>query len=419
MDVTSMDDYLREFVEVCRRVEDGREFTVHVMAFWERLAKLQLSYAKGLEELCHGKKAVIERIFKAKNRGDREHVGALRDLWSKVLSDIELMSTSQQEIGNHISKQIAQPIDSFVKRKLNKQAGLSSSAQIMLKKLRADNAVISEERSRYVRSVKADIERNKTVGQVTPVQEVAKADDSDDAQPDIKESDTDGLTSIPVGEGDKDVKGGLTSLESIHKQNVARFSEDHNRVFSVVLPGILEEVNMIERERIEMLCSCCNQFACKANELLSLLTFKETTDAIQAALETSRQDQLLIGSPIPDAPAFAPPTAEELRKDQGATDHASSSGWKGVFQKQKQEREPQSEDATKSKSWFSFRGRGRFSKKQGGETQPSKTDKEDQDAESEAHVDSMSKSLPEDSRFEVKQDFDDQHDDIPRETSEK
>lgn len=46
---------------------------------------------------------------------------ALRDLWSKVLSDIELMSTSQQEIGNHISKQIAQPIDSFVKRKLNKQ----------------------------------------------------------------------------------------------------------------------------------------------------------------------------------------------------------------------------------------------------------------------------------------------------------
>ena len=46
---------------------------------------------------------------------------------------------------------------------------------------------------------------------------------------------------------------------------------------------------MIERERIEMLCSCCNQFACKANELLSLLTFKETTDAIQAALETSRQ----------------------------------------------------------------------------------------------------------------------------------
>ena len=84
-------------------------------------------------------------------------------------------------------------------------------------------------------------------------------------------------------------------------------------------------------------------------------------------------DQLLIGSPIPDAPAFAPPTAEELRKDQGATDHAPSSGWKGVFQKQKQEREPQSEDATKSKSWFSFRGRGRFSKKQGGETQPSKS----------------------------------------------
>ena len=67
---------------------------------------------------------------------------------------------------------------------------------------------------RYVRSVKADVERNKTVGQVTPVQEVAKADDSDDEQPDIKESDTDGLTSIPVGEGDKDVKGSSEGLSA-------------------------------------------------------------------------------------------------------------------------------------------------------------------------------------------------------------
>ena len=47
--------------------------------------------------------------------------------------------------------------------------------------------------------------------------------------------------------------GGLTSLESIHKQNVARFSEDHNRVFSVVLPGILEVQDLKEKL---VLCCC-------------------------------------------------------------------------------------------------------------------------------------------------------------------
>ena len=38
------------------------------------------------------------------------------------MSEVELMSSTQQQIGFHISQQIAQPIDSFVNRKLNKQA---------------------------------------------------------------------------------------------------------------------------------------------------------------------------------------------------------------------------------------------------------------------------------------------------------
>lgn len=36
------------------------------------------------------------------------------------------------------------------------------------------------------------------------------------------------------------MKGGSSPLEEQHKQNVTRISEHHNRVFSVVLPGILE-----------------------------------------------------------------------------------------------------------------------------------------------------------------------------------
>ena len=48
---------------------------------------------------------------------------------------------------------------------------------------------------------------------------------------------------------------------------------------------------MIERERIEMLCSCFNQFVCKANELLSTLNFQGTVNAIQTALESSRQGE--------------------------------------------------------------------------------------------------------------------------------
>lgn len=51
---------------------------------------------------------------------------------------------------------------------------------------------------------------------------------------------------------------------------------------------------MIERERIEMLCSCFNQFSCKANELLSLLTFQETVDAIQTTLESSREGECAV-----------------------------------------------------------------------------------------------------------------------------
>jgi hypothetical protein len=46
---------------------------------------------------------------------------------------------------------------------------------------------------------------------------------------------------------------------------------------------------MIERERIEMLCSCFNQFVGKANELLSTLNFQGTVSAIQTTLEASRQ----------------------------------------------------------------------------------------------------------------------------------
>jgi hypothetical protein len=81
----------------------------------------------------------------------------------------------------------------------------------------------------------------------------------------------------------------LSPLEEQHKKKVEQVAEQQNRLFSVVLPGILEEVNMIERERIEMLCSCFNQFVGKANELLSTLNFQGTVSAIQTTLEASRQ----------------------------------------------------------------------------------------------------------------------------------
>lgn len=58
---------------------------------------------------------------------------------------------------------------------------------------------------RYVRSVRADIARNVTLGHSSTVQEEKQVDSTDDrvAQSDVV--DTEGLTSIPISETDSDV----------------------------------------------------------------------------------------------------------------------------------------------------------------------------------------------------------------------
>lgn len=82
-------------------------------------------------------------------------------------------------------------------------------------------------------------------------------------------------------------------------------------------------------------------------------------------------DQLVVGLPIPEAPAFTPLSLEEVEEDKGQSlaGHPHHSTWKGMFQRKKPQDDSQSEETSGKKKWFSFSGRGWFSKKEHIETQ--------------------------------------------------
>lgn len=322
---------------------------MHVHGFWQRLVKLQLAYAKGVEDLCKGKQAAIERLFKTRARGDREHVSSLRELWSKVVSEVEMMSSTQRKIGVHISQQIVQPIDSFVNRKLNKQVSLIGSGQNMLQTLKADLVAMSGERERYSRLMKAEAAKNAAVTKKVVSQEVRQEGNSSikaahSEKDEIESNDENDVDQShqPSSKVDKAASNvsTLSPLEEQHKKKVEQVAEQQNRLFSVVLPGILEEVNMIERERIEMLCSCFNQFVGKANELLSTLNFQGTVSAIQTTLEASRQDHVVIGCPIPEVPVFIPFAPEHNLEGQHMAVDSFKKGQGKTLKQETRSKEP-------------------------------------------------------------------------------
>eukprot|EP00118_Oscarella_pearsei_P010561 m.65737 g.65737 ORF g.65737 m.65737 type:complete len:430 (+) comp35326_c0_seq20:82-1371(+) len=320
---SAIDPFQSEYLDIVKRLENGREFANHALGFWRKLSKLQNTFAKGVLDLCHGKRAMMDTLMlksRIKTDGAQEHVSELKEAWSTLVSEVETVGSKYQEMSEHIEKQIAKPVEDFIKRKLSKQAVVATNGKHCLENLQWNYKLKRGERKKFLQSeVKSEEEKTELEEDVEVEESEAKLEQNEEV-------------STP--------------------SSGQKLQDEHERAFQVVLPGIVEELNSVEQERVELLYSCMNQFIRKSGDLVKSLQYERTAESLQSALENPSKLKLLVECQIPDHQYLLFGDYKETAQ----VAEESKFSWRGMFKRSQGNKENE-------ETGFSFNWRGIFRRK--------------------------------------------------------
>lgn len=298
-----MDNYVAEFNGITEKLDNGRDVCDLMTGFWEKLAKIEHGYAKQLEDLCKGRFARLETLLgqtklmfakgseKPSQPAALEHIGSLQDCWIKVVGEVQRLASEHEILGSHIHSKVSPTITKFVREKLKDETSKTATGKRLLTEARTSFQRVTATKRKYF----ADVAAARATG----------------------------------GDGDED------SIEppskAAYRTAVEDLASKHEEVFNVGLPGVLRDINVIEQDRAQMLCSCMNQYTQAAAALKNALTFDATAAALEATTKDPAVTQLVMMSPPPAKAVVEEASEEAIAQEQEEAQSTSlmstMSGW--------------------------------------------------------------------------------------------
>ncbi|XP_065181597.1 uncharacterized protein LOC135812200 [Sycon ciliatum] len=306
---TDIENYAAEFNGITEKLENGRDVCDLMTGFWEKLAKIEQAYSKQLVELCKGRYARLETLLgqtklmfaggaeKPSQPASLEHIGSLQDCWVKVVDEVQRLAAEHETLASHVTTKVTPTITKFVRDKLKDEVQRAATGKRLLTEARTGYQRVTATKRKYYSDVSAAAGKATTAG----------AGDS---------------------EGDADSE---PPSKQAYEGAVKDLAEKHDEIFMVGLPGVLRDINLIEQDRAQMLCSCMNQYIQSAAALKNALTFDATAAALEATTKDPAVTQLVMMSPVPTKPEVEAATEDSIKQEQGEAQSASlltaMSGW--------------------------------------------------------------------------------------------
>ena len=69
------------FEALAEHIQDGHEALDLMFAFWEKLQRLEMSYAKGIDDLCNSRAAKLHRLFRTTASAEPNRYRPLNRPW--------------------------------------------------------------------------------------------------------------------------------------------------------------------------------------------------------------------------------------------------------------------------------------------------------------------------------------------------
>ena len=300
---TAIENYVAEFNGITEKLENGRDVCDLMTGFWEKLAKAEHAYAKQLEDLCKGRYARLETLLgqtkimltgaeKPSQPASLEHIGSLQDCWVKVVGEVQKLASEHNTLGTHITSKVTPTITKFVKEKVKDEMAKAATGKRLLTDAKTGYQRVTATKRKYF-------------------------------------SDTAAAVAKSTGDGEEEAVEPPSKMA--YQAAVDDLTAKHDEIFSVGLPGVLKDINVIEQDRAHMLCSCMNQYTRAAAALQNALTFDETAAALEATTKDPAVTQLVMMTPPPPKPAVEEATEEAIAQDQEEAQATSlisaMSGW--------------------------------------------------------------------------------------------
>lgn len=233
-----------QFNDLGDRVERGSDALSFVLGFWEKYAKIELTYSKSLEELCGSRTAKLQRMF---GNVSIEHVVELDALWKVAIDDIRAMADQHRVISENLHTNACTPLNDVVTNQIPNQTAAISIAKKVIQQLKSDTASLQAAEKKYQKVCR---EYTVDANDVNPSLFTSQKATSDESEGSVKSDDA--LLNLDASQQVL-LKALATNKESeaaLYKTAIEGFNDAHVTAFTQTLPKLLKSVHEAELQRV-------------------------------------------------------------------------------------------------------------------------------------------------------------------------
>eukprot|EP00730_Choanoeca_flexa_P005595 TRINITY_DN11982_c0_g5_i1.p1 TRINITY_DN11982_c0_g5~~TRINITY_DN11982_c0_g5_i1.p1 ORF type:complete len:507 (+),score=121.66 TRINITY_DN11982_c0_g5_i1:104-1624(+) len=283
---TSLNEYGAAFERLAEQALDGQTSMEFQFSFWEKLYKLQTSYAKSIDDLCNSRAAKLQKLFSPHSCEPNE---SFQTSWETTVAQLKTHAEHIRTAAQVIHDDACGPLFRYGHKQAPIQNNTVAMGRRILRDLKTADAKLVTDHRRYQGSLQA---AEKATG---PHYERAVA--------------------------------AVAKDEAAYKQSQANYEQLHRQSFQTALPGVLKDMDEQEVNRVQT-CTKASVTALKHlynkdQELLPAIDSMSNITASSVSLKITVPEpsvpELALGS-ISAAPDKQPASAPDAFNGEETTD---------------------------------------------------------------------------------------------------
>eukprot|EP00038_Savillea_parva_P018841 m.25620 g.25620 ORF g.25620 m.25620 type:complete len:481 (+) comp4253_c0_seq1:19-1461(+) len=279
----TVDSFTDELRDITTKVGRGGDAVEFVVSFWEKMSKIEQSYADAITSLCDSRTAKLTKLFDSE---PTEHVPEVLTAWDSCMSDFKKLAALRSEVAKK-HKETASTLNEFATKKIPEQKQAASMSR----------RVVADLKSERVKAGYALLKYRKVCKDAHDQLLIHKASEG-------------------YVEGDESPAMMAAELEraresAVYKTVLDNHAKTHDQTFHTVLPGLLENIKSTEVERVHAIKDSIQAGIMAATEAAGAVVFDATNKSLSELAPESVTSCDMVQEP-PRAPYFAEPTIEQL-----------------------------------------------------------------------------------------------------------
>eukprot|EP00045_Choanoeca_perplexa_P008928 m.84140 g.84140 ORF g.84140 m.84140 type:complete len:511 (+) comp14679_c0_seq3:90-1622(+) len=257
---TPLSTYSSAFDTMADGAIDGHTSMEFQFSFWEKLYKLQTSYAKNLDDLCNSRAAKLHKLFSTQTCEPNEPLDAA---WSSMMVQIQAHAEQLRKSAKVIHDDVCGPLFRYTHHKAPTQLENVNMGRRVLRDLKVAESKLTADKRRYENSVAA-------------------------------------LRKVNANHLER-AQAAVVRDEAAYKQSLANYEQLHRQSFDTALPNVLQGIDEHEVARVE---------TCKSSTLTALQLLNTTDPTIldqasTAMTAVTRSDvSTAVAAPVPTVPTL-------------------------------------------------------------------------------------------------------------------